>query len=61
MLMIAAESAPLRPEMTSSCVVLLMTFFVELYTMASRRPSAAEIEQFKVCANLIGSVICQRM
>ena len=49
--MMAADSSPSRPEITSSWVVLLMTFFVELYTMASSLPSALVMEEFKVWAN----------
>lgn len=43
----AAASSPSRPEMTSFWVVLLMIFFVELYTMVSRRLSALEMEEFR--------------
>ena len=61
LLRIAWDNAPFRPEITSSWVVLLMTFLVELYTMASRRLSAPEMEPFRVWANFTGSVMCQRI
>ena len=57
----AAASSPSRPEMTSFWVVLLMIFFVELYTMVSRRLSALEMEEFRVWANFRGSLICHKM
>ena len=50
-------SSPSRPEMTSSWVRLLMTFFRELYTLELMRDSAFWVEPLKFWMNFVGSSI----